>query len=47
MSQKKKIESKISLNGEITGVVQLKGSFYLAGSKNNEIGIFEKNELKL
>jgi len=39
MSQKKMIISKISLNAQITGVIQLKGSFYLAGSKNNEIGI--------
>ena len=47
MSQKKMIKSKISLNGEITEVVQLKGSFYLASTKNNEIGIFEKNKLEL
>lgn len=41
------IKSKIDLDGEITGIVQLKGAFYLAGSKKNEIGIFDKNELEL
>ena len=47
MSEKEMIQSKISLNDVIIGVVQLKKGFYLAGSKKNEIGIFEKNELKL
>ena len=47
MSEKKLIQSKSSLNDVITGIVQLKKSYYLAGSKKNEIGIFEKNELNL
>ena len=47
MSEKEMIQSKISLNDVIIGVVQLKKGFYLAGSKKNELGIFEKNELKL
>ena len=47
LSEKKMIKSKIFLDGAITGITQLKGSFYLAGSKKNEIGIFDKKELKL
>jgi len=47
LSEKEMIKSKIDLDGEITGIIQLKGAFYLAGSKKNEIGIFDKNELKL
>ena len=47
LSQRNKICSDKSLNSEIRGLMEIKGGYYLVGSMNGEIGIFEKTQLEL
>ena len=47
ISNRKKISSNESLKKEIRGVIELKGGYYLAGSKNAKIGIFNQKDLEL
>lgn len=47
LSQKKRINAKGCLNGEIRGIVELKGGFIFSGTKDGDIGIFDSKELKL
>ena len=47
ISKKNIISSDISLGDEIRGVAELKGDYYLAGSKNGIIGIFSLKDLNL
>ena len=47
LCQRKKIESKRELNGEIRGIVELKDGFILAGTKEADIGVFDLKNLHL
>ena len=47
ISERERIQSDDSLKSEIRGIVELKGGYYLAGSKKGYIGIYESKELKL
>jgi WD40 repeat protein len=47
LSHRNKIRSKYELDSEIRGVIEIKGGYYLAGSKEGNIGIFDSEKLDL
>ena len=47
LSERNKIYSNKSLNSEIRGLIELKCGYYLVGSMNGDIGIFERKQLEL
>ena len=47
LSQRKKIVSNVCLNGEIRGIIELKGGYFLGGTKNADIGIYNSKDLQL
>ena len=47
LSERKKICSKISLDKQIRGIIELKGGYYLAGSMDGDIGIYDSINLEL
>ena len=47
LSNRKRITSKSTLDSEIRGLIELKGGFYLAASKEGNIGIFDSEKLEL
>ena len=47
ISKRKMISSNESLKKEIRGVIELKGGYYLAGSKDAKIAIFSQKDLQL
>jgi len=47
LSHRKQSRSKYELDSEIRGLIELKGGYYLAGSKGGNIGIFDSEKLDL
>ena len=47
ISERNRIYSDKSLGSEIRGIIELKGGYYLAGSMEGNIGIFEQEHLEL
>ena len=47
LCHKTRIDSDNSLGSEIRGIIELKGGYYLAGSKEGIIGIFDSEKLEL
>ena len=47
LSNRERIESKISLDSEIRGLIELKGGYYLAGSLDGKLCIFDSAKLEL
>ena len=47
LSDRKRIYSEKSFDSEIRGIIELKGGYYLAGSLNGDIGIFDSEKLEL
>ena len=47
LSHRNKSRSNYELDSEIRGLIELKGGYYLAGSKGGEIGIFDSEKLDL
>ena len=47
LSDRNKSHSKNELDSEIRGIIELKGGYYLAGSKEGNIGIFDSEKLGL
>ena len=47
LCKRKRVISNDSLHSEIRGLIKLKNGFYLAASKNGDIGIFDSTNLEL
>ena len=47
LCERKSIKSNSDLTEEIRGIIELKGGLILAGSKSNDIAIFDSKEMKL
>ena len=47
LCQLKRIETKEELKGEIRGIIELRGGYYLSGTKEADIGIYNSNTLEL
>ena len=47
LSHRNKSRSEYELDSEIRGIIELKGGYYLAGSKEGNIGIFNSEKLDL
>ena len=47
LCRRKRIDSDQNLNGEIRGIVELKGGFFFSGTKEGDLGIFDSKDLKL
>ena len=47
LSERKKICGNISLNKQIRGIIELKGGYYLSGSMDGDIGIYDSTNLEL
>ena len=47
ISERKRIYTENSLGTEIRGIIELKGGYYLAGSMDGNIGIYDQDKLEL
>ena len=47
LSERNRIYSEKSLDSEIRGIIELKGGYYLVGSMDGDIGIFDSEKLEL
>ena len=47
LSDRNRLYSEKSLDSEIRGIIELKGGFYLVGSMDGDIGIFDSEKLEL